>query len=307
MVRFFYSNEIDAVDWKIRKFCFDNDLPPYRFDSSSTFDDIEKKIFQLDVFSSEKNELYIIDFSKLGTGKESVNFLSKLVNSQKQIILFYKGNYLDKRLSDKNGIIVQRIRPFSWQDKKEIVSFFLRQNNVKISEQDIEYMCLNLLANHHFIENEISKISLLKKNFSIVALNIKHILFDCFNANVFKIVDFWLQRNYKNLLKTLNETTYNSSQTQWIIQIFITRLIQIKMFILAVENGVDETTIANNLQLSFFQQKIYKNLYLSKKKIDSINKILVKLWNLEIGIKTNEINSFFSFVKILLDDRYDKW
>jgi hypothetical protein len=46
---------------------------------------------------------------------------------------------------------------------------------------------------------------------------------------------------------------------------------------------------------------------LSKKKIDSINKILVKLWNLEIGIKTNEINSFFSFVKILLDDRYDKW
>ena len=117
-------------------------------------------------------------------------------------------------LSDKNGIIVQRIRPFSWQDKKEIVSFFLRQNNVKISEQDIEYMCLNLLANHHFIENEISKISLLKKNFSIDALNIKHILFDCFNANVFKIVDFWLQRNYKNLLKTLNETTYNSSQTQ---------------------------------------------------------------------------------------------
>lgn len=305
MIRFFHSNEIDVIDWKIRKFCFDNNLSPYRFDSSSTFDDIEKKIFQLDVFGGKKNELYIIDFSKLCACKENINFLAKLVNSKKPIILFCKNNNFDKKLGDKSGIIVEKIRPFSWQDKKEMISFFLHKNNVKVFEYDIEYMCSNLLTNHHFIENEIGKIALLKKNFSINSLIIRQVLFDCFNTNVFKIVDFWLQRSYKNLLKILNETTYNSSQTQWVIQIFITRLVQIKMFILAIENGVDKTTIFENLQLSFFQQKIYKNLYWFKKK-DSINKILKKLWNLEIGMKTNEMHSFFSFVKILLDDRYDK-
>ena len=306
MVKFFYSNEIDAIDWKIRKFCFDNNLSPYKFDSLSTFDDIEKKIFQLDLFDGKKNELYVIDFSKLGVSKENINFLSKLVNSKKPIILFCKSNHFDKNLSDKYGIIVEKIRSFSWRDKKEMISFFLHQNNIKISEHDIEYMCSNLLNNHYFIENEIGKISLLKKSFSIDSLNIRQVLFDCFNANVFKIVDFWLQKNYKNLLKTLNEMAYNPAQTQWIIQIFITKLIQIKMFILAIESGVNEATIVNNLQLSFFQQKIYKNLYLSKKKMNSINKILIKLWNLEIGIKTNEMHYFFSFVKILLDDSYDK-
>ena len=306
MVRFFHSNEIDAIDWKIRKFCFDNNLSPYKFDSSSTFNDIEKKIFQLDVFSSGKNEVYIINFSKLGIGKESINFFSKLVNSQKAIILFCKSNNFDKKLSEKSGIIAEKIDAFSWRDKKEMVTLFLHKNKVKISEHDVEYMCSNLLNNYHFIENEVCKISLLKKNFSIDSLNIRQVLFDCFNANVFKIVDFWLQRNYKNLLKTLNETAYNSSQTQWIIQIFITRLVQIKMFILAIEGGVDKNTIINNLQLSFRQQKIYENLYCFKRKIDLINKILVKLWNFEMGIKTNENYSFFSFVKILLDDRYDK-
>ena len=51
-------------------------------------------------------------------------------------------------------------------------------------------MCSNLLTNHHFIENEIGKIALLKKNFSINSLIIRQVLFDCFNTNVFKIVDF---------------------------------------------------------------------------------------------------------------------
>lgn len=307
MIKFFYGNEIDAINWKIKKFCFNNNLLSYRFNSLFTFDEIEKEIFQLKLFGDQKKIVYIIDFSKLENEQKINNFFKKLLISQKSIIFFCKNNNLNKDLINKYKIIVEKISSFSWHDKKEMIYFFLHQNKIKISEQNIEYMSLNLLANHHFIENEINKIALLEKTFSLDSLNIKQILFDSFNSNVFKIIDFWLQKKYRNLLKLLNEIAYNSSQMQWIIQVFITKLIQIKMFLLAMEGSVDKYMIVNNLGLSIFQQKIYKNLYFFPKNIlDLINKILVKLSVIEIGIKMNEMSSFFSFVKILLDDRYDR-
>ncbi len=307
MIKFFYGTEIEAINWKIAKFCYDNNLSPCKIDSSLTLNEIEKKIFQLELFNSEKNILYIIDFSKLVIEKKN-DFLAKLISAPKNIIFFHKTNSLDRKLIDKSGIIAEKITSLSWDNKREIIYFFLNRNKIEISKRDIEYMCSSLLTNHYFIENEISKISLLSKSYSIESIDIRQVLFDCFNLNVFKIIDFWLRKKYNDLLKILNEIAYNSSQTQWIIQIFITKLIQIKMFILAIKSGVDTPTITSNLQIPIFQQKIYRNLYLSSKNIlNSINEILVKLWNLEIGVKSNEMYPFFTFVKILLDDHYDKW
>ena len=307
MVTFFYGNEIEAINWKIAKFCFNNNLLPYKFDSNFTFDEIVKKIFQLDLFDSGKNIVYIIDFSKVKTEQEKSIFLTKLVNCEKKIILFYRNNNFDKKLFDKKTIVVEKIFPLSSRDKNEIIYFFLNQNKIKISKQNIEYMHSSLLNDHYFIGNEINKISLLVKTFPINSINIRYILLDCFNLNVFRIIDLWLQKKYSDLLKSLNEIAYNSSQAQWVIQVFITKIIQIKMFILAVQSNINEQTITNNLQLSIFQQKIYKKSYLSTKGIlGLINKVLTKLWDLEKGIKTNEMHSFFTFVRILLDDRYDK-
>jgi len=76
--------------------------------------------------------------------------------------------------------------------------------------------------------------------------------------------------------------TFNASQEQWIFQMFISKIFQIKMFILAIENNVDKYMIFKNLGISIFQQKIYENLYLHPKNILSSNNKILKImshWN----------------------------
>ena len=92
MVKFFYGLEIEAINWKIKKFCFDNNLFPYKFNSALTFNEIEKEIFQLKLFDNPKELVYIIDFSKIGFEKKNIIFFEKLLLSNKSIIFFYKLN-----------------------------------------------------------------------------------------------------------------------------------------------------------------------------------------------------------------------
>ena len=186
--------------------------------------------------------------------------------------------------------------PFYEDNERSLVSIaqnFLRQKNIKVSQEVINLLVGRSRGDRGNLINELNKI----ENLSITKKNIN--LEDVFkltnlseNYSVFELAESYLAKNKKQVSKILNENNFANDECILILRTILNR----SKRLLKLKESQNETGNID-LTISSFRPPIFwKEKDVVKKQIQSwsdeeVKKVIYKINDLEVLIKKNSNNS----------------
>ena len=186
--------------------------------------------------------------------------------------------------------------PFYEDNERSLVSIaqnFLRQKNVKVSQEVVNLLVGRSRGDRGNLINELNKI----ENLSITKKNID--LEDVFkltnlseNYSVFELAESYLAKNKKQVSKILNENNFANDECILILRTILNR----SKRLLKLKESQNETGNID-LTISSFRPPIFwKEKDVVKKQIQSwsdeeVKKVIYKINDLEVLIKKNSNNS----------------
>jgi DNA polymerase-3 subunit delta len=277
----------------------DKDLKPifskniFKYDESEILSDIsafKEGLANKSFFENDKLIIInrvsdkILDIVKEIYDKEDENLkiILKSGNLEKKSKL---RNFFEK---SKNLIIV----PF-YEDTHQSLLFlaqnFFRENKIKISPQNINYIIENSKGNRINLKNELEKI----KNFSQKKLSVElneiiKLTNLAENYNISELTDQCLARNKKKTLNILNENNPSPEDNILILKNFLYKLKRLKKLKLELENKKNTDTVISSYKPPIFWKD--KDMIKQQLKIWSlpqIKSLINKTNNMELLIKKN--------------------
>ncbi len=213
---------------------------------------------------------------------ESLKFILKSGNLEKKSKL---RNFFEK---SKNLIIV----PF-YEDTHQSLLFlaqsFFKENKIKISPQNINYIIENSKGNRINLKNELEKIkNFSQKKLSIELNEINKLTNLAENYNISELTDQCLARNRKKTLNILNENNPSPEDNILILKNFLYKLKRLKKLKLELENKKNTDTVISSYKPPIFWKD--KDIIKQQLKIWSlpqIKSLISKTNNMELLIKKN--------------------
>lgn len=310
MIFCYNSSNLDWLLWHIcEKTCLQN-ANLYFFDKKTTINEISGKIFEQSLFDFSKKDdkqIFVIDISGWNLrSKIYKNFLEMIVQSDKKIILFSTGSLnANDPFFIENGIKIFKVYKPYLDSKIKIIDFCLAKHHLQLLSPDVKnYLYKNLPFDYFFINCEIQKLVLLSKSYSLDVKILQDSLIVLSEDNVFAIIHLWLGKQYYQCISLIEKFVSLGNNVATIMHIFATQLFQIKMYLLALQKTKwNPKKITEKLGLSSYQQKKFSvfNTY-HEDVLGRINKNLLKLYELDVDIKTKKILAFSAFVQKLLYD-----
>ena len=277
----------------------DKDLKPifskniFKYDESEILSDIsafKEGLFNKSFFENDKliiiNRISdkILDIIKEIYDKEDENLkvILKSGNLEKKSKL---RNFFEK---SKNLIIV----PF-YEDTHQSLLFvaqsFFKENKIKISPQNINYIIENSKGNRINLKNELEKI----KNFSQKKLSVElneiiKLTNLAENYNISELTDQCLARNKKKTLNILNENNPSPEDNILILKNFLYKLKRLKKLKLELENKKNTDAVISSYKPPIFWKD--KDMIKQQLKIWSlpqIKSLINKTNDMELLIKKN--------------------
>ena len=194
-------------------------------------------------------------------------------------------NFFEK---SKNLIII----PF-YEDTHQSLLFlaqsFFKENKIKISPQNINYIIENSKGNRINLKNELEKI----KNFSQKKLSVElneiiKLTNLAENYNISELTDQCLARNRKKTLNILNENNPSPEDNILILRNFLYKLKRLKKLKLELETKKNTDTVISSYKPPIFWKD--KDMIKQQLKIWSlpqIKSLINKTRNIELLIKKN--------------------
>ena len=277
----------------------DKDLKPifskniFKYDESEILSDIsafKEGLFNKSFFENDKLIIInrvsdkILDIIKEIYDKEDENLkvILKSGNLEKKSKL---RNFFEK---SKNLIIV----PF-YEDTHQSLLFmaqnFFKENKIKISTQNINYIIENSKGNRINLKNELEKI----KNFSQKKLTIElneiiKLTNLAENYNISELTDQCLARNKKKTLNILNENNPSPEDNILILKNFLYKLKRLKKLKLELENKKNTDVVISSYKPPIFWKD--KDIIKQQLKIWSLpqlKSLINKTNDVELLIKKN--------------------
>ena len=277
----------------------DKDLKPifskniFKYDESEILSDIsafKEGLFNKSFFENDKLIIInrvsdkILDIIKEIYDKEDENLkvILKSGNLEKKSKL---RNFFEK---SKNLIIV----PF-YEDTHQSLLFvaqsFFKENKIKISPQNINYIIENSKGNRINLKNELEKI----KNFSQKKLSVElneiiKLTNLAENYNISELTDQCLARNKKKTLNILNENNPSLEDNILILKSFLYKLKRLKKLKLELENKKNTDAVISSYKPPIFWKD--KDMIKQQLKIWSlpqIKSLINKTNDMELLIKKN--------------------
>ena len=277
----------------------DKDLKPifskniFKYDESEILSDIsafKEGLFNKSFFENDKLIIInrvsdkILDIIKEIYDKEDENLkvILKSGNLEKKSKL---RNFFEK---SKNLIIV----PF-YEDTHQSLLFlaqnFFKENKIKISPQNMNYIIENSKGNRINLKNELEKI----KNFSQKKLSVElneiiKLTNLAENYNISELTDQCLARNKKKTLNILNENNPSPEDNILILKNFLYKLKRLKKLKLELENKKNTDAVISSYKPPIFWKD--KDIIKQQLKIWSlpqIKSLINKTNNMELLIKKN--------------------
>ena len=277
----------------------DKDLKPnfskniFKYDESEILSDIsafKEGLLNKSFFENDKLIIInrvsdkILDIIKEISEKndESLKIILKSGNLEKKSKL---RNFFEK---SKNLIII----PF-YEDTHQSLLFlaqnFFRENKIKISPQNINYIIENSKGNRINLKNELEKI----KNFSQKKLSVElneiiKLTNLAENYNISELTDQCLARNKKKTLNILNENNPSPEDNILILKNFLYKLKRLKKLKLELENKKNTDAVISSYKPPIFWKD--KDIIKQQLKIWSlpqIKSLINKTNDMELLIKKN--------------------
>ena len=277
----------------------DKDLKPifsrniFKYDESEILSDInafEEGLFNKSFFENDK--LIIIN----RVSDKIINIIEEICdkNDENLKIILKTGN-LEKKSKlrkffekSKNLIIV----PF-YEDTHQSLLFlaqnFFKENKIKISPQNINYIIENSKGNRINLKNELEKIKNFSQKKKSVELNeIIKLTNLAENYNISELTDQCLARNKKKTLNILNENNPSSEDNILILKNFLYKLKRLKKLKLELENKKNTDAVISSYKPKIFWRD--KDIIKQQLKIWSlpqIKSLINKTNDMELLIKKN--------------------
>ena len=209
-------------------------------------------------------------------------------------------NYFEK---EKKTICV----PFyedNHQTLAKIVQNFLREKNLKLSQQNINIIVERSRGDRINLNNELTKIENYLKNKKNISENeILKITNLAENYQVGELVDNSLAKNKLRTLTILNENNFNTEDCILILRIFLSKLKRL----LKIKTQQQKDKNLDNIISSFRPPIFWKEKEIVKQQIkkleyDKIKELIIKTNDIEFLIKKNPTSSIFIVSDFILEN-----
>tara|TARA_X000001036_G_scaffold59369_1_gene49229 strand:+ start:1373 stop:2362 length:990 start_codon:yes stop_codon:yes gene_type:complete len=209
-------------------------------------------------------------------------------------------NYFEK---EKNTTCV----PFyedNHQTLAKVVQNFLREKNLKLSQQNINIIVERSRGDRINLNNELIKIENYLKNKKNISENeILKITNLAENYQVGELVDNSLAKNKSRTLTILNENSFNTEDCILILRIFLSKLKRL----LKIKTQQQKDKNLDNIISSFRPPIFWKEKEIVKQQIkkleyDKIKELIIKTNNIEFLIKKNPTSSIFIVSDFILEN-----
>ena len=174
-----------------------------------------------------------------------------------------------------------------------IANNFLKENNIKISQEIINILIERSKGDRKNLKNELSKIRSLAISKKKIELDdIQKLTNLAQNYSVFELSDNYLAKNSKKVSNILNENNYTSDDCILILRTILNK----SKRLLIIKNEMDKKRSIDDILSTLKPPVFWKEKDIVKKQVQSwstveVKNIIYKINDLEINIKKNSTNS----------------
>ena len=213
----------------------------------------------------------------------------------KNLTIILKSGILEKKSKLRNffeknkDLIIVPFYEDTHQSLLILAQKFIRENKIKISTQNINYIVEKSKGNRINLRNELEKIeNFSKKKLSIGLREIVKLTNLAENYNISELADQCLARNKKKTLNILNENNQSSDDNILILKTFLYKLKRLKKLKLELKVKKNADTVLSSYKPPiFWKDKDIIKHQLEIWSLPQIKSLINKTNNMELLIKKN--------------------
>ena len=180
---------------------------------------------------------------------------------------------------------------------------FFREQNISISQQNINLIVEKCNGDRNNLKNELNKIknySLSKKKFT--AQEILRLINLSENHDLSELVDSYLAKNKNKIINILNENNYSNEDCMVILRTFLSKTKRILKLAIEFEQNEDINKTINSAKPPiFWKDKGIVKIQLNKWTPKKIKELINNINDIELEIKKNYNNSILIVTNFILE------
>ena len=257
-------------------------------------EEFKEQIFNKSFFDDDKfiiinratDKIFEIIKEIIDTEIEDVKIIIKAGNLEKKTKI---RNFFEK----EKKTIITAFYEDNFQSLSLLVQKFIKENNIKISNEIINLVIERSKGNRINLNNELEKIFLFSKKNNIINFDSISKLTNLFeNYDFAELVDSCLLKNRKKTINILNENNPNSEDNILILRSFLFKLKRLKKLKTKMDNtkNIDQTLNTFKPPIFWKEKEVVKQ-QLKQRTLSDIKFLIKKVNNLELLIKKNSQTS----------------
>ena len=307
IVLFYGQNEGFKEEEILKIQSINKDKNLIRYDEKQILDNSE--IFYNDILSKslfEKEKIIIINRAT----DKIVNIITDLLEKDiSDISIIINSNNLEKKsklrsLFEKNKkLICVAFYPDSQDILTKLTYNFFKENNIAISQENINLIVNRCNGDRGALKNELNKIEFFVKNKKKLSTeNLLKLTNLIENYSISELVDNYLAKNQKKIVSILNENNFSNEDCIIITRTLLNKLKRlIKLSKDYNENKNLDKTISNAKPPIFWKDKEIVKQQINNWSPNQINKAIVNVNEIELQIKKNRTNPVNIISNFILD------
>ena len=307
IVLFYGQNEGFKEEEILKILIINKDKNLTRYDEKQILDNSE--IFYNDILSKslfEKEKIIIINRAT----DKIVNIITDLLEKDiSDISIIINSNNLEKKsklrsLFEKNKkLICVAFYPDSQDILTKLTYNFFKENNIAISQENINLIVNRCNGDRGALKNELNKIEFFVKNKKKLSTeNLLKLTNLIENYGISELVDNYLAKNQKKIVSILNENNFSNEDCIIITRTLLNKLKRlIKLSKDYNENKNLDKTISNAKPPIFWKDKEIVKQQINNWSPNQINKAIVNVNEIELQIKKNRTNPVNIISNFILD------
>ena len=209
-----------------------------------------------------------------------------------------------RSLFEKNkNLVCIPTYPDNHDTLSRLITFFLKKENISISQQNINLIIEKSNGDRNILNNELNKI----KNYSkskkkITSTEILKLINLSENYALSELIDNCLAKNKSKTINILNENNYNAEDSIVILRTFLSKAKRILKLANQLNLNKDINKTINSAKPPiFWKEKEIVKVQLEKWKPDKIENLIKDLSDIELKIKQNYNNSILIITNFILE------
>ena len=257
----------------------------------------------------ENNKIIIINRASDKIYEVIQNLIDRNINNIKIIlnagILETKSKLRSLFEKNKNLVCIPTY-PDNHDTLSRLITFFLKKENISISQQNINLIIEKSNGDRNILNNELNKIKNYSKNKKkITSAEILKLINLSENYALSELIDNCLAKNKSKTINILNENNYNAEDSIVILRTFLSKAKRILKLAIQLDLNKDINKTINSAKPPiFWKEKEIVKVQLEKWKPNKIEDLIKDLNDIELKIKQNYNNSTLIITNFILEKSF---